>query len=94
MGIELTGESPYHTVYLHGLIRDEKGRKISKSMENIEDYDPLKIIEEHGADSLRFVLISNSVPGLDTNLDPRNVEAAHRFCNKIWQASRYVLNIF
>lgn len=92
MGIELTGESPYHTVYLHGLIRDEKGRKISKSMENIEDYDPLKIIEEHGADSLRFVLISNSVPGLDTNLDPRNVEAAHRFCNKIWQASRYVLS--
>ncbi len=91
MGIELTGEAPYSTVYLHGLIRDDKGKKISKSMENVEQYDPLVIIDEFGADSLRFVLISNSVPGMDTNLDPRNIEAAHRFCNKIWQASRYVL---
>ncbi|MFW9822707.1 MAG: valine--tRNA ligase [Candidatus Thorarchaeota archaeon] len=92
MGIELTGESPYHTVYLHGMIRDEKGRKISKSMENIDQYDPLVIIKEFGADSLRYVNISTSVPGLDTNLDPKNIEVAHRYCNKIWQASRYVLN--
>jgi len=91
MGIELTGKAPYHTVYLHGMIRDEKGRKISKSMENIDQYDPLVIIKEYGADSLRYVNISNSVPGLDTNLDPKNIEVAHRFCNKIWQASRYVL---
>ena len=91
MGIELTGQAPYHTVYLHGMIRDEKGRKISKSMENIDQYDPLVIIEEYGADSLRYVNISTSVPGLDTNLDPKNIEVAHRYCNKIWQASRYVL---
>ena len=91
MGIELTGEAPYHTIYLHGMIRDEKGRKISKSMENIDQYDPLKIIKEYGADSLRYVNISTSVPGLDTNLDPKNIEVAHKYCNKIWQASRYVL---
>ncbi|MHA1512045.1 MAG: valine--tRNA ligase, partial [Promethearchaeota archaeon] len=92
LGIELTGKSPYKTVYLHGMIRDAKGQKISKSMENIEDYDPLKIIEKLGADSLRYALISNSVPGLDTNVDPRNLDAAHRFCNKIWQATRFVLS--
>jgi len=92
MSIELTGQVPYHMVYLHGLIRDEKGKKISKSMENVDEYDPLLIIEKEGADSLRYVLISNSVPGLDTNLDPKNIDVAHKYCNKIWQASRYVLN--
>jgi valyl-tRNA synthetase len=92
MSLELTGQVPYHLVYLHGLIRDEKGRKISKSMENIAQYDPLIIIEDFGADSLRYVLISNSVPGLDTNLDPKNIDVAHKYCNKIWQASRYVLS--
>ncbi|TES94740.1 MAG: valine--tRNA ligase [Promethearchaeota archaeon] len=91
LGIELTGQTPYHTVYLHGMIRDEKGRKISKSMENIDQYDPLVIIKDYGADSLRYVMISNSVPGLDTNYDPKNIEVAHKYCNKIWQASRYVL---
>jgi valyl-tRNA synthetase len=91
MSIELTGQVPYHLVYLHGLIRDQKGKKISKSMENVDDYDPLVIIKEYGADSLRYVLISNSVPGLDTNLDPKNIDVAHKYCNKIWQASRFVL---
>ena len=74
------------------MIRDEKGLKISKSMENIDQYDPLVIINDFGADSLRYVMISTSVPGLDTNLDPKNIDAAHKYCNKIWQASRYVLN--
>jgi len=92
LGLELTGKVPYHTVYLHGLIRDEKGKKISKSMEDVDQYDPLVIIKDFGADSLRYVLISNAVPGLDTNLDPRNLDAAHKFCNKIWQASRFVLS--
>ncbi|MHA1777929.1 MAG: valine--tRNA ligase [Promethearchaeia archaeon] len=91
LGIELTGKAPFKHVYLHGLIRNEKGQKISKSMENVEQYDPLNIIEQHGADSLRYTLLSNCTPGMDQNLDPRNVEAAHRFCNKIWQATRYVL---
>ncbi|MFX0208160.1 MAG: class I tRNA ligase family protein, partial [Candidatus Hodarchaeota archaeon] len=91
-GIELTGQVPYETVYLHGLIRDERGRKISKSMEDVDKYDPLHIITEHGADSLRYVLISNSIPGLDTNLDPRQLDAAHHFLNKIWQSTRFVLS--
>jgi len=92
LGIELTGETPYKTVYLHGLIRNEKGQKISKSMENIDQYDPIHIIKKYGADSLRYVLIANSVPGLDMNLDPRQLDAAHRFCNKIWQSTRFVLS--
>ncbi|MHA2331479.1 MAG: valine--tRNA ligase [Candidatus Hodarchaeales archaeon] len=92
LGIELTGKTPYKTVYLHGLIRNDKGLKISKSMENIDDYDPLHIIKKHGVDSLRYVLIANSVPGLDMNLDPRQIDAAHRFCNKIWQSTRFVLS--
>ncbi|MFX0125477.1 MAG: valine--tRNA ligase [Candidatus Hodarchaeota archaeon] len=92
LGIELTGMIPYKTVYLHGLIRDERGRKISKSMEDVDKYDPLDIISEYGADSLRYVLISNSIPGLDTNLDPRQLDAAHHFLNKIWQSTRFVLN--
>jgi valyl-tRNA synthetase len=73
------------------MIRDEKGQKISKSMENIDQYDPLINIKDFGADSLRYVMISNSVPGLDTNYDPKNIDVAHKYCNKIWQASRYVL---
>ncbi len=92
LGIELTGKSPYEIVYLHGLIRDERGRKISKSMEDVDKYDPLHIISEHGADSLRYVLISNSIPGIDTNLDPRQLDSAHYFLNKIWQSTRFVLN--
>ncbi|MFW9951514.1 MAG: class I tRNA ligase family protein, partial [Candidatus Thorarchaeota archaeon] len=92
MGIELTDEVPFYNVYLHGLIRDEKGKKISKSMENVDEYDPLIIIKDYGADSLRYVLISNSVPGLDTNFDLKNIDVAHKYCNKIWQASRYVLS--
>ncbi|MFX1284305.1 MAG: valine--tRNA ligase [Promethearchaeota archaeon] len=92
LGIELTGKVPYETVYLHGLIRDERGRKISKSMEDVDKYDPLHIISEHGADSLRYVLISNSIPGIDTNLDPRQLDSAHHFLNKIWQSTRFVLN--
>lgn len=92
LGIELTGTVPYETVYLHGLIRDERGKKISKSMEDVDKYDPLHIIDEQGADSLRYVLISNSIPGIDTNLDPRQLDAAHHFLNKIWQSTRFVLN--
>ncbi len=91
MGVELTGEAPYKHVYLHGIIRDEHGQKVSKSMENIADYDPLNMIRDYGADSLRYVLLANSVAGMDMNLNPHALDPAHRFCNKIWQASRYVL---
>lgn len=91
MGVELTGKAPYKFIYLHGIVRDEHSKKISKSMENVDQYDPLKIIAEYGADSLRYTLASNSVPGLDTNLDPRRLEASRRFCNKIWQSTKFVL---
>ncbi len=91
LGIELTGKAPYRTVYLHGLVRDEGGKKISKSMENIDEYDPLNIIDRFGADALRYTLLTSSTPGLDMNLDPRRLEGARNFGNKIWQATRFVL---
>ena len=91
MCIELTGRIPYKNVYLHGIVRNEQGKKVSKSMENIKEYDPLNIIEKYGADSLRYTLITNSTPGLDINMDIRRIEGARRFCNKIWQSTRYVL---
>jgi valyl-tRNA synthetase len=91
MSVELTGKIPYETVYFHGLVRNEEGKKISKSMENIEDYDPLKIIAQYGADTLRYTLISYSTPGMDMNLDPKNLDGVHKFGNKLWQAVRYVL---
>ncbi len=92
LGIEMTGRSPYATVYLHGLVRNDSGQKISKSMENIDEYDPLKIIPVYGSDALRYTLLTSSTPGMDTNLDPRRLEGARNFGNKIWQASRFVLS--
>ena len=92
LGIEMTGQTPYTTVYLHGLVRNEGGTKISKSMENIDEYDPLNIIEKYGCDALRYTLLTSSTPGLDMNLDPRRLEGARNFTNKIWQAARFVLS--
>ena len=91
LGIEMTGQAPYAMVYLHGLVRNERGRKISKSMENIDEYDPLKIIERIGADALRYTLLTSSTPGNDMNLDPRRLEGARNFANKIWNAARFVV---
>ena len=91
LGIGMTGQSPYGTVYLHGLVRNEDGQKISKSMENIDEYDPLHIVERYGTDALRYTLVTSATPGLDTNLDPRRLEGARNFANKIWQAARFVL---
>ncbi|MGD9001509.1 MAG: valine--tRNA ligase, partial [Anaerolineae bacterium] len=91
LGIAMTGQAPYETVYLHGLVRNEDGQKISKSMENIDEYDPLKIIARYGTDALRYTLTTSSTPGLDMNLDPRRLEGARNFANKIWQAARFVL---
>jgi valyl-tRNA synthetase len=92
LGIEVTGHTPYATVYLHGLVRNEDGKKISKSMENIDEYDPLNIIGKYGSDALRYTLLTSSTPGLDMNLDPRRLEGARNFTNKIWQAARFVLS--
>ncbi len=91
LGVELTGKLPYEVTYYHGLIRDEHGRKISKSMENIDEYDPLNFIEKYGADTLRYTLVIYSTPGLDTNLDPKNIEGSHKFGNKLWQATKFIL---
>jgi valyl-tRNA synthetase len=91
MGLEMTGQAPYGVVYLHGLIRNECGLKISKSMPDADRYDPLHIIEEYGADALRFTMTTSSTPGNDMNLDPRRIEGARNFANKIWNATRFVV---
>jgi valyl-tRNA synthetase len=92
LGIEMTGQAPYEMVYLHGLIRNEHGQKISKSMEDIDQYDPLVIIDQIGADALRYALLTSSTPGTDMNLDPRRLEGARNFANKIWNAARFILS--
>ncbi len=92
LGIEMTGQAPYETVYLHGLVRNEHGQKISKSMEDIDEYDPLNIIDRIGADALRYTLLTSSTPGNDMNLDPRRLEGARNFANKIWNAARFVIS--
>jgi valyl-tRNA synthetase len=88
-GIEFTGQVPFHTVYLHGLIRDESGRKMSKTYGNV--IDPLVVMDELGTDALRFTLLVGSTPGNDMNLSLKKVEANRNFANKIWNASRFVL---
>ena len=92
LGIEMTGQTPYATVYLHGLVRTEEGDKVSKSMEDIDEFDPLNVIEKYGSDALRYTQLTSSTPGLDMNLDPRRLESARNFTNKIWQAARFVLS--
>jgi valyl-tRNA synthetase len=88
-GLEFTGEIPFHTVYLHGLIRDGNGRKMSKSYGNV--IDPLVVMDELGTDALRFTLLVGSTPGNDMNLSIKKVEANRNFANKIWNAARFVL---
>jgi len=89
LGLAMTGDIPFHTVYLHGLIRDEVGQKMSKSKGNV--VDPLVVIEEHGSDALRFALLTGSTPGNDMKLSLQKVEAARNFANKLWNATRFVL---
>jgi valyl-tRNA synthetase len=91
LSLALLDEVPYRDVYLHGLIRNEHGEKISKSMPDAWKYDPLYIIEEYGTDALRYTLTTSSSPGNDMNLDPRRLEGARNFANKIWQAARFIL---
>ncbi|MFW5714261.1 MAG: valine--tRNA ligase [Brevefilum sp.] len=89
-GLEFTGEIPFHTVYLHGLIRDENGQKMSKTKNNV--IDPLEVIDELGTDALRFTLLVGSTPGNDTNLSLKKVEANRNFANKIWNAGRFIIS--
>jgi valyl-tRNA synthetase len=88
-GLEFTGQVPFSQVYLHGLIRDEHGKKMSKSYDNV--IDPLEVMDELGTDALRFTLLVGSTPGNDTNLSLKKVEANRNFANKIWNASRLIL---
>jgi valyl-tRNA synthetase len=88
LGIYTTGKSPFKDVYLHGLVRDAKGMKMSKSKGNV--ISPLEISDIYGTDALRMGLIVNNAPGVDMNLDPKKVEAYKKFANKIWNATRFV----
>ena len=89
-GMHFMKEEPFHTAMLHGLVRDEKGRKMSKSLKNI--VDPIDLIDEYGADALRFTLASlTTVGGQDINLSNAKLKASRNFINKIWNASRFVL---
>lgn len=90
-GLEFTGQPPFHTVYLHGLIRDEHGRKMSKTYGNV--IDPLNVMDELGTDALRFTLLVGSTPGNDMNLSLKKVEANRNFANKLWNATRLVLSL-
>ena len=87
-GIHYTGKIPFDTVYVHGLVRDSKGRKMSKSLGN--GVDPLEIIDEYGTDALRFSLIQNISAGNDIRYMEEKVEAARNFANKLWNAAKFV----
>ena len=88
-GLEHMGEVPFKDVYIHGLVRDSQGRKMSKSLGN--GIDPLEIIDKYGADALRFTLATGNSPGNDMRFYTERVEASRNFANKIWNASRFVL---
>ena len=88
-GLEHMGEKPFSTVFIHGLVRDAQGRKMSKSLGN--GIDPLKVIDEYGADALRFALATGNAPGNDMRFSDEKIEAARNFANKLWNASRFVL---
>jgi valyl-tRNA synthetase len=89
MGLENTGDIPFRTVYLHGLIRDEKGDKMSKVKGNV--LNPLNLIDRYGTDALRFAISTGTAPGNDIRLSMDRMEAARNFANKLWNASRYIL---
>ncbi len=88
-GLEHMGKAPFHTVFIHGLVRDDKGRKMSKSLGN--GIDPLEMADKYGADALRFNLITGNAPGNDMRFYVEKCEAMRNFANKIWNASRFVM---
>jgi valyl-tRNA synthetase len=88
-GLKFTGKIPFRVVYLHGLVRDEQGRKMSKSLGNV--LDPLDLIAEYGADALRFTLLTGGAPGNDMKLSLTRVESNRNFANKLWNAARFVI---
>lgn len=88
-GLHNMGETPFDTVLIHGLIRDSEGRKMSKSLGN--GVNPLDVIDEYGADALRFMIATGNAPGNDMRYYPERVESSRNFANKIWNASRFVM---
>jgi valyl-tRNA synthetase len=91
-GLEHMGKEPFKYVFIHGIIRDNEGKKMSKSLGN--GIDPLEVIEEYGTDALRFALTTGNSPGNDLRFSPERIEAGRNFTNKIWNASRFVLMNF
>ena len=88
-GYAHTGKAPFHTVFIHGLVRDSQGRKMSKSLGN--GIDPLEIIDQYGADALRMTLMTGNAPGNDMRFYNERVEASRNFANKVWNASRFIM---
>ena len=88
-GIEQTGKVPFHKVLIHGLVRDDQGRKMSKSLGN--GIDPLEVIRKYGADALRMTLLTGNAPGNDMRFYWSRVEASRNFMNKVWNASRFIM---
>ena len=89
MGLKFGGDIPFHHVFIHGLVRDSQGRKMSKSLGN--GIDPVEVIDKYGADTLRFMLVTGNTPGNDMRFYWARVEAARNFANKLWNASRFML---
>ena len=88
-GLEFTGKAPFHDIYIHGLVRDKQGRKMSKSLGN--GIDPLDVIDVYGSDALKFTLAFMCAQGQDVLIDKDSFKLGSRFCNKVWNASRYLL---
>ena len=88
-GCHFMGMAPFHTIYLHGMVRDKLGRKMSKSLGN--GIDPIEVIDQYGSDALRFTLLTTSTPGNDTKLDVTRIAGNRNFANKIWNAARFVI---
>ena len=89
-GLYLSGKSPFHTVYLHGLVNDEKGKKMSKSKGNV--IDPLVLTKKYGTDALRMTLVVGNTPGTDLSLREDKIKGYKNFANKIWNITRFVLS--
>ncbi len=90
LGLYRTGEVPFKKVYMHGMVRDAKGQKMSKSKGNV--ISPLEISDQYGTDALRMGLVVGNTPGTDLNLDPKKIEAYKKFANKLWNIARFVLS--
>ncbi len=91
LGMELTQCIPFHTVYLHGLVRDEHGAKMSKTKGNV--IDPLQAVEQYGTDALRFTLVTGSTPGFDIPLSKQRLENSRNFVNKLWNTGKYITHV-